>query len=165
MSVPAVMGGNMNFWYYLSTYIMFEIVYTSVMIPYNTLPVEMTDDFDQRTYLAGSKAMFGKVANFLGAALPGFFISIYGQDSLTPFFCTGVAYGAILIVSMILLYTNSLERPSDEVEDECVANVFEGFKKLFTDILSTLKIRTFRRHLGMYLFVFGAEWLFTAAFT
>lgn len=133
MSVPAVMGGNMNFWYYLSTYIMFEIVYTSVMIPYNTLP--------------------------------GFFISIYGQDSPTPFFCTGVAYGAILIVSMILLYTNSWERPSDEVEDECVANVFEGFKKLFTDILSTLKIRTFRRHLGMYLFVFGAEWLFTAAFT
>ena len=133
MSVPTVMGGNMNFWYYLSTYIMFEIVYTSVMIPYNTLP--------------------------------GFFISIYGQDSLTPFFCTGVAYGAILIVSMILLYTNSWERPSDEVEDECVANVFEGFKKLFTDILSTLKIRTFRRHLGMYLFVFGAEWLFTAAFT
>lgn len=127
------MGGNMNFWYYLSTYIMFEIVYTSVMIPYNTLP--------------------------------GFFISIYGQDSLTPFFCTGVAYGAILIVSMILLYTNSWERPSDEVEDECVANVFEGFKKLFTDILSTLKIRTFRHHLGMYLFVFGAEWLFTAAFT
>lgn len=127
------MGGNMNFWYYLSTYIMFEIVYTSVMIPYNTLP--------------------------------GFFISIYGQDSLTPFFCTGVAYGAILIVSMILLYTNSWERPSDEVEDECVANIFEGFKKLFTDILSTLKIRTFRHHLGMYLFVFGAEWLFTAAFT
>lgn len=127
------MGGNMNFWYYLSTYIMFEIVYTSVMIPYNTLP--------------------------------GFFISIYGQDSPTPFFCTGVAYGAILIVSMILLYTNSWERPSDEVEDECVANVFEGFKKLFTDILSTLKIRTFRHHLGMYLFVFGAEWLFTAAFT
>lgn len=133
MSVPAVMGGNMNFWYYLSTYIMFEIVYTSVMIPYNTLP--------------------------------GFFISIYGQDSPTPFFCTGVAYGAILIVSMILLYTNSWERPSDEVEDESVANVFEGFKKLFMDILSTLKIRTFRRHLGMYLFGFGAEWLFTAAFT
>lgn len=43
---------------------MFEIVYTGVMIPYNTLPVEMTSDFAQRTYLAGSKAMFGKIANF-----------------------------------------------------------------------------------------------------
>lgn len=41
----------------------------------------------------------------------------------------------------------------------------KGFKKLFIDILSTLRIRTFRDHLGMYLFGFGAEWLFTATFT
>ena len=68
---PLLWVKNMNFWYYLCTYIMFEIVYTGVMIPYNTLPVEMTSDFAQRTYLAGSKAMFGKIANFLGAALPG----------------------------------------------------------------------------------------------
>ena len=67
---PLLWVKNMNFWYYLCTYIMFEIVYTGVMIPYNTLPVEMTNDFAQRTYLAGSKAMFGKIANFLGAALP-----------------------------------------------------------------------------------------------
>ena len=116
---PLLWVKNMNFWYYLCTYIMFEIVYTGVMIPYNTLPVEMTNDFAQRTYLAGSKAMFGKIANFLGAALPGLFIGIYGQDSPTP----------------------------------------------FVDILSTLRIRTFRDHLGMYLFGFGAEWLFTATFT
>ena len=45
-------------------------VYTMIMIPYNTLPVEMTKDFNQRTYLTGSKAMFGKVANFLAAAIP-----------------------------------------------------------------------------------------------
>ena len=35
---------NMNFYYYLCTYVMFEIVYTSVMIPYDTLAVEMTSD-------------------------------------------------------------------------------------------------------------------------
>ena len=64
---PLLWVKNMNFWYYLCTYIMFEIVYTGVMIPYNTLPVEMTSDFAQRTYLAGSKAMFGKIANFFGS--------------------------------------------------------------------------------------------------
>ena len=162
---PLLWVKGMNFWYYFSTYIMFEIVYTGVMIPYNTLPVEMTNTFEERTYLAGSKAMFGKIANFLGAALPGLFIGIYGQDSPTPFFCTGLCYGAILVVSMILLYFNTWERPCEEVEDESVANIAEGFKKLFTDILSTLKVRTFRHHLGMYLFGFGAEWLFTATFT
>ncbi|MBW6100851.1 MFS transporter [Escherichia coli] len=51
----------------------FEVVYTMIMIPYNTLPVEMTKDFNQRTYLTGSKAMFGKVANFLAAAIPGIY--------------------------------------------------------------------------------------------
>lgn len=41
-----------------------------------------------------------------------------------------------------------------EVEDESVANVFEGFKKLCIDILSMLRILTFRDHLGMYLVIY-----------
>ncbi|MFP1455203.1 hypothetical protein ACLB1O_20445 [Escherichia coli] len=36
------LGKWYSFWYYLSTYIIFEVVYTMIMIPYNTLPVEMT---------------------------------------------------------------------------------------------------------------------------
>ena len=38
----------------------FEVVYTMIMIPYNTLPVEMTKDFNQRTYLTGSKVCLVK---------------------------------------------------------------------------------------------------------
>jgi oligogalacturonide transporter len=135
------------------------------MIPYDTLAVEMTADFNQRTFLTGSKAMFGKVANFLGAAIPGLFISIFGKTSPLPFFCTGVVYCLIMIASLLLLYFNSWERPYEEVADEEVPNVIEGVKKLFIDIISTLKIKSFREHLGMYLFGFGAEWLFTATFT
>ena len=51
-----------NFWYHLITFLAFELVYTSVMIPYETLAVEMTSDFDTRTYLTGSKAAMGKIA-------------------------------------------------------------------------------------------------------
>ncbi|MBS6937592.1 hypothetical protein [Mediterraneibacter gnavus] len=40
------------------------------------------------------------------------------------------------------------------MEDESVANVFEGFKKLCIDILSMLRILTFRDHLGMYLVIY-----------
>ena len=162
---PMLWVNNMNFFYYLSTYILFEITYTSVMIPYDTLAVEMTADFNQRTFLTGSKAMFGKVANFLGAAIPGIFISIYGKNSPLPFFFTGVVYCLIMIVSLLLLYFNSWERPYEEVAEEEVPSVIEGVKKLFIDIISTLKIKSFREHLGMYLFGFGAEWLFTATFT
>ncbi|WP_146673037.1 MFS transporter, partial [Escherichia coli] len=82
---PLLWVNGMSFWYYLSTYIIFEVVYTMIMIPYNTLPVEMTKDFNQRTYLTGSKAMFGKVANFLAAAIPGIYFYFFNKDSATPF--------------------------------------------------------------------------------
>ena len=162
---PMLWVKNMNFFYYLTTYILFEFVYTSVMIPYDTLAVEMTSDFNQRTYLTGAKAMFGKLANFLGAAIPGMYIGIFGKDSPLPFFYTGVTYCVIMIISLAFLYFNSWERPYEEVADEEVPNFIEGIKKLFVDIISTLKIKSFREHLGMYLFGFGAEWLFTACFT
>ena len=162
---PLLWVQHMGFFYYLTTYILFEITYTSVMIPYDTLPVEMTSDFNQRTFLTGSKAMFGKIANFLGAAIPGLFIGIYGKESPLPFFCTGVVYCVIMLVSLTFLYFNTWERSPEEVTEENIPSVFEGLRKLYIDILSTLRVKTFRTHLGMYLFGFGAEWLFTATFT
>lgn len=163
---PMLWINGMSFWYYLTTYILFEFIYTMIMIPYNTLPVEMTKNFDQRTYLAGSKAMFGKVANFLAAAIPGvFFYAFDGKDTPMPFLFTGITYATIMALALILLYCNSWEKPIDEVEDESTNGFFEGIKKLFVDVYSTFRLKTFRNHLGMYLFGFGAEWLFAATFT
>ncbi len=42
-------GWEMNFWYYLLTYLVFDIVYTMILVPYETLVPEMTDDFKQKT--------------------------------------------------------------------------------------------------------------------
>ena len=162
---PLLWITGMNFIYYLCTYIMFEMTYTMVMIPYETLAVEMTNSFEERTYLTGFKAMFGKVANFIAAALPGVFFGLLGKDSPYSFLATGLVYGVIMIVALTFLYFNSWERPITEVKNERIDGIIEGFKKLFIDIFSTLRIRAFRDHLGMYLFGFGSEWLFTAVFT
>ncbi|KJF75876.1 hypothetical protein UA70_30040, partial [Raoultella planticola] len=34
--------GDMGFWYYLLTYLLFDIVYTMILVPYETLVPEMT---------------------------------------------------------------------------------------------------------------------------
>ena len=162
---PALWITGMGFFYYLFTYIAFEMTYTMVMIPYETLAVEMTTSFDERTYLTGFKAMFGKVANFIAAALPGVFFTLLGKGSKYSFLATGAVYCVIMILALVFMYFNSWERPASEVASEHVENVWEGFKKLFIDIASTFRIKTFREHLGMYLFGFGSEWLFTATFT
>ena len=82
---PLLWVEGFGFWYYLSTYVLFELIYTSVMVPYETLATEMTDDFAVRSKLTGYKAIFGKVANFLAALIPGQFILLYGKESARPF--------------------------------------------------------------------------------
>ncbi len=52
--------GDMGFWYYLATYLLFDIVYTMILVPYETLVPEMTDDFKQKT-------KFFRRAHFHGA--------------------------------------------------------------------------------------------------
>jgi Na+/melibiose symporter-like transporter len=112
--LPAAVGRRPGFWYYLCTYVVFEIIYTSIMVPYETLATEMTDDFSLRSKLTGYKAIFGKLANFLAAFIPGQFILLYGKDSATPFFLTGLTYGVILIVAISCLWYCSWERPREE---------------------------------------------------
>ncbi|MFS0561572.1 MFS transporter [Terribacillus sp. 179-K 1B1 HS] len=162
---PMLWVEGFGFWYYLLTFILFELIYTGVMVPYETLAAEMTNDFSLRSKLTGFKAIFGKVANFLAAFIPGRFIAEYGQDSPLPFFYTGLLYGGIMFIALISLYIFSWERPADQIKEEHTNSLWESMKKLFIDMLSTFRIRTFRHHLGMYLFGFGAEWLFASAFT
>lgn len=167
MFYPFLWIEGFGFWYYLSTYILFEMIYTSVMVPYETLATEMTDDFSVRTKLTGYKAIFGKAANFLAAFIPGQFILIYGKDSATPFFLTALTYGLILCFAVGMLYWYSWERETADDTGGTKANtsLLQKMLELSADMRSTFHLKVFRKHLGMYLFGFGAEWLFASVFT
>ncbi len=51
--IPAVFSycfiwvSDMGYLYYLLTYLVFELVYSMVLVPYETLVPEMTDDFKE----------------------------------------------------------------------------------------------------------------------
>jgi len=166
MFYPLLWVEGLSFWYYLCTYVVFEIIYTSIMVPYETLATEMTDDFSLRSKLTGYKAIFGKLANFLAAFIPGQFILLYGKDSATPFFLTGLTYGVILIVAISCLWLCSWERKrEEEIETSARKGLLSTLLSLAKDMRSTFYLRVFRKHLGMYLCGFGAEWLFASIFT
>ncbi|MGA9607834.1 MAG: MFS transporter [Rouxiella badensis] len=167
MFYPLLWVEGFGFWYYLSTYVMFELIYTSVMVPYETLATEMTTDFSARSRLTGYKAIFGKIANFLAALIPGQFILIYGKESAAPFFFTALTYGVILCIAIGALYLSSWERPAEETTPTEVKKMTLGktLIALVRDMKSIFHLRVFRKHLGMYLCGFGAEWLFASLFT
>ncbi len=61
---------GMNFWYYLVIYVGFDIIYTMVLVPYETLATEMTSDFKQRTTFSGARLFCGQISAFFSAFVP-----------------------------------------------------------------------------------------------
>jgi len=64
-----------HFLYYLCTYVFFELVYASVLIPYETLAAEMTHDFRKKAMFAGARIFVGHLSLFNYGRY--FFCSLY----------------------------------------------------------------------------------------
>ncbi len=78
--------GEMGFWYYLATYLLFDMVYTMILVPYETLVPEMTDDFKQKTKFSGARISMAQMSAILASFLPGILLSWLGKDNASPFF-------------------------------------------------------------------------------
>ena len=76
----------------------FEIIYTSIMVPYETLATEMTDHFSLRSKRdQARKLSLVSWPTSSRRLFPASSFCCMGKDSATPFFLTGLTYGAILI--------------------------------------------------------------------
>ena len=64
-SYSAMWVGEMGFWYYLATYLLFDMVYTMILVPYETLVPEMTDDFKQKTKFSGARISMAQMSAIL----------------------------------------------------------------------------------------------------
>lgn len=162
---PLLWQTGKSFAYYLITYLIYEWFYTMFNVPYKTLPLEMTKDYTQRSQLSGFMSVFGKIAGFVTSALPGLFFMAFGKNNPRSYQLAVLAWAACMALAAFFVYIATWELPADEVESEHVSGFWEGFKKMFVDIISTMRNRSFRWHIGMYAFGFGGEWLWAATNT
>lgn len=160
---------GMTFWYYLVTYVFFEVVYAMELIPYETLAAEMSPDYRVKAKFAGARILCGQVAAILAGVLPGRIIEAFGKDSAETFFYLGVIFSVIFMLVALAVFTFSWERPREEIESIASAQgestVVSRFKQLYSDLFATLRIRAFRLHLGMYLGGYISQDIFNAVFT
>lgn len=173
LGIPAVFSycfiwvSDMNYFYYLITYLVFEIVYSMVLVPYETLVPEMTNDFKQKTKFSGARIAFAQVSYIVAAYLPGLFFTWYGKDNARVFFYSGIVVAVICAVVLCLVYCYTWERPrpAEAVVENGEKSAFNHTaRKFVAEVFSTLKVKMFRKHLGMYLGGFIAQDLFNAVF-
>lgn len=141
--------------YYFVLYLLYNVAYMFASANLGPLTIEMTNDYEERTYLTGMKHMFGNVAGFVMAALVGFGFGVFGEENSFSYFIIATINAAIMLFSLIVVYCSTWERRPDEVAQEKIQGIGEGIKKLVVDALSTFRNRSFRRvlyaHMSMKL--------------
>lgn len=165
--------GDMSFWWYLATYLLFDIVYTMILVPYETLVPEMTDDFKQKTRFSGARIALAQLSAILAAFLPGVLIGALGKDNPLSFFYASLVFSVICALVLTLVWLFTWERDADDFSEESrraeeekrQLSLMQSLKRLYVELASTLRIRIFRQHLGMYLGGYIAQDVFNAVFT
>jgi len=156
-----------HFWYYLVSYVLFELVYATVIIPYETLAAEMSTDYKTKAKFAGARILCGQMSAILAGFLPLWLITWLGRDSADTFLYMGILFAALFMLTAGFLYLFSWERerPEEAVREPSAGGAGDALKALYRNLFSTMKIRAFRLHLGMYLGGYISQDIFNAAFT
>lgn len=159
-----------TFLYYLLTYVFFELVYASFLIPYETLAAEMTNDFRKKGMFAGTRILTSHLAAISGTIMPAWIVSVLGgKDSPNTFLIMGGIFSVAFMVVVSVVYFFTWERFKTAAEIQRDASKHTTLKDVFVNLYKglwvTLRIRAFRLHLGMYLGGYISQDIFNAAFT
>lgn len=164
---------GMNFGFYLAVYLAFEIIAAMVLIPWETLPSEMTKDFNSRTKLSTCRMFFSASGTFLATFIPGLLISHYGEHDANAYLINGVVFAILFMLCVFISWKVTWER---DLTPEMLAELEQPRKvttfsekiiavgSLFKEYASTLKVRAFRKHLAIYLLSFTAKDVYNTVF-
>src|SRR5262245_6758991 len=130
-----------TFWYYLITYVFFEVVYAMEIIPYETLAAEMSPDYKVRARFAGARILCGQISAILAAFIPGRIINHFGRESAETFFYLGCIFAVIFMFVALMVFLFSWERPRHEIEsivrrDEPTSPL-QGLSRLYRELFAT----------------------------
>lgn len=172
-SYSVMWAPGMNYLYYLITYLFFDMVYTMVLVPYETLVPEMTDDFKQKTKFSGARISMAQLSAILAGFLPGILLNYFGKDNAISFFYASLVFSILCSFALCMVYLFTWERPNELKSKEALLaeqlaaslSFKESIRHLVIELLSTFKIKIFRQHLGMYLGGYIAQDVFNAVFT
>ena len=144
-----------------------------VLIPWETLPSEMTKDFNSRTKLSTCRMFLSASGTFLATFIPGLLISHFGEHDPHAYFINGVVFAILFMFCVFISWKVTWER---DLTPEMLAELDSHRQptsfidkvvatgKLFKEYYSTLKVRAFRKHLAIYLFSFTAKDVYNTVF-
>lgn len=133
-----------KFIYYMIAYLLFNTVFTMVMIPYNSILPNMTTDYKERTSFVTVRLMFSSVSAILSGVLPMLIVRSFGDRVTTGYFVMGVAFGVFYALPWIFVFKGTWESKYVEPKTSGTCGIYREFASAF-------KNRSFRLHTGFFV--------------
>ncbi len=152
------LSGAAQFIYYLLSYMLFNTVFTMVMVPYNALPAEMLHEYTSRSKMLGIRMVFSQFGTLVSAVVPGIIFSLVGRNDL-GYFYFALIIGIFFSTPWIFTYLGTWER---EVSEEERSRQAKTIGEIFGEFFSTFRNKSFRSHIGMYLSAYASMDIFMA---
>ena len=157
-----------SYWYHLFTYIAFNTVLTLLIVPYDTLPTEMTSDYTTRSKMVGIRMLFAQASAFISTLIPQFIFELSNNKTVT-FAIIGVVFAILFSLPWIFVYKGTWERNTSEIQKD-KKGLLMTLLYLYKSMFSTFRLKAFRVHLIMYvggsvsLDIFGSVFIFYIVF-
>ena len=145
--------------YYLVIYIAIELIIAMILIPWETLPTEMTNDYRKRTVLSGSRMFISSTGTAIVFIILAILKHMQNPDA---YLITGIIWTVIFVIAIFISYRSTWERPLTpeflkELESRPQLTMAEFMKKMVQDYMSTFRNKAFRQHLCIYLLSFTGK--------
>jgi len=132
--------------YFTVSYIFWGMSFSLVMVPYNAILSDMTNDYNERTSFTTIRMVFSGGASLVCAVVPSVVIKAMGGDTIGPdqrsgYLVMALILGAVFLVAWLLVFLGTYERddvpPASSITRHDWASVFTN--------------RAYRNFLGIFL--------------
>ena len=122
------------FFYYLAVMLCFNVILSTVTIPYNALMPELSQNYDERTSLSGFRMAFSFLGNLVAAAGVAVIVdNIYSGREVyrTSYPVMGLIVGGVTIVLMLICFLGTHERVHADAEKIIGKNFWHDLKTMW----------------------------------
>lgn len=129
--------------FYAGMYLVYELLATTVYMPYFALTPELTQDYDERTQLTSFRMLFNITGSLIAYTVPIMVIGSLSPENSGRVVLMGAIFGAIAAVPYLAVFLGTKERKEFIPEDK---------PRLIPSLRSALKNKPFVFAAGIYLF-------------
>lgn len=125
---------TMMFIYYMLIMVVFNVVFSIVTIPYNSLMPELTQNYDERTSISGYRMAFSFLGNLVAAAGVAVIVdNIYAGRSeyMLSYPVMGVIFGVVTSLMVLVAFLGTKERVHAEAEKILGKGFWKELKSLW----------------------------------